>query len=212
MNAPTGIHAPRPKFDTLFADPRHYRGDCRLMRTAIRRGWLDDAPQADRDALVARFEQACAERRADDPDHRSVRALLAEVCTVAAMVDADQRDHAHALRTLRYAIGWTPTGQTNGRPRERWHVADYPKGSGFIASACWRQAKASGATKADPGAFVVQLASDPTDAGVRIAFIIDGRGRVLLRCPRCGTARARLYSVRAGVGCRLCLCIRYGDG
>jgi hypothetical protein len=47
------------------------------MRTAIRRGWLNDAPQADRDALVARFEQASAERRADDPDATNFRALFA---------------------------------------------------------------------------------------------------------------------------------------
>lgn len=52
------------RFSTPFADPRHYRGDCRLLRTAVRRGWLDDAPQDVRDALVDRFNAATAEREA----------------------------------------------------------------------------------------------------------------------------------------------------
>jgi hypothetical protein len=37
-------------------------GDCRSVVTAIRRGRLADALQADRDALVMRFEQVTAER------------------------------------------------------------------------------------------------------------------------------------------------------
>lgn len=75
-----GRHAPREPFDTLFTDRRHFRGDCRLMRTALRRGWLDNAPDAVRDALVARFEEAV---RADFPARfpkpwAYVRAVLAQ--------------------------------------------------------------------------------------------------------------------------------------
>ncbi len=34
----------RVRFEGLFAEPRHYRGDLRLFRTAVRRGLLSDSP------------------------------------------------------------------------------------------------------------------------------------------------------------------------
>ena len=49
MTAPNG-----PTPDALFANPRHFRGDCRRLRAAVRRGWLDGAPAAVLDALEAR--------------------------------------------------------------------------------------------------------------------------------------------------------------
>ena len=81
--------APPPKFLALFADPRHYRADLRLLRMAIRRGWLADAPQADRDALVARFHHASAERQANDPHGRNTRATLAECSALLTLARAD---------------------------------------------------------------------------------------------------------------------------
>ena len=120
---PQEHHAPRPKFDTLFADPRHYRADCRLVVTAIRRGWLNDAPQADRDALATRFEQVTTERWAANPDTQSVRAFFAECAVLLAM---DRDNSAPVLHLLRYAWAGEVTDRTTGRPRERWHVSDYP--------------------------------------------------------------------------------------
>lgn len=93
----TGV--PRPMFGTLFADPRHYRGDLRLMRMAIRRGWLNDVPQATRDALVARFEQARAERRASDPEQHNNHALAGECLVLFTMIEATLSALERAMRS-----------------------------------------------------------------------------------------------------------------
>ena len=204
-------HAPRPKFDTLFADPRHYRGDCRLVVTAILRGWLNDAPQADRDALSARFEQVTTERWAADPDTRNIRAFFAEVAVYMAM---DRDDRAPGLRLLRYAWAGELTDRNTGRPRERWHVSDYP--NRIDANELRRRAKADGTDLRTLHAIDVRPAYKPDDAGERIALAVvaDARygWRVWLVCPRCKCRRAHLYPVRAGVRCRKCAGIAYADG
>lgn len=211
MNTNEHAHAPRPKFDTLFADPRHYRGDCRLMRTAIRRGWLNDAPQADRDALVARFEQASAERRADDPDTMNFRATFAEAW---AMIELERANQDPLLRALRYSWAGELTDRNTGRPRERWHVSDYP--NRIDANELRRRAKADGTDLRTLHAIDVRPADKPDDPGERIALAVvaDARygWRVWLVCPRCKCRRGHLYPVRAGVRCRKCAGIAYADG
>ena len=91
------MHAPRTKFDTLFSEPRHYRADLRLLFTAIRHRWLNDASQAERETLAARFEQAIAERPADDPATMLFRALLAEYYVRIELERADQSPLLRAL-------------------------------------------------------------------------------------------------------------------
>ena len=210
MNTNEHADAPRPKFDTLFADPRHYRGDCRLMRTAIRRGWLNDAPQADRDALVARFEQATTERHADDAEGQNFRATLAEIWTAIELERADQTPR---LRALRYSWAGELTERNTGRPRERWHVSDYP--NRIDANELRRRAKADGTDLRTLHAIDLRPASKPDDPGERIALAVvaDARygWRVWLVCPRCKRRRAHMYSVRAGALCRQCAGIAYAD-
>lgn len=201
-------HAPRPKFDTLFADPRHYRGDCRLMVTAIRRGWLNDAPRADRDALVARFREAKRERWEADPGNHNARALFAEVVALMAM---DRDNMAPLHRALQYAWAGELTDRTTGRPRKRWHVSDYP--NRIDANELRRRAKAAGADLRTLHSIDVRPADKPDDPGERIALAVvaDARygWRVWLVCPRCQHRRAHVYPVRAGVRCRKCARIAY---
>lgn len=210
----TNEHAPRPKFDTLFADPRHYRGDCRLMRTAIRRGWLNDAPQADRDALVTRFEQATRERRARDAGTLNLRALFAE-CDAA--LELGRADHDLRQRALRYAWAGELTERNTGRPRERWHVSDYP--NRIDANELRRRAKAEGRDlSAMRSVEVLRLRAggapvDPACGGenIALAVVADARfgWRVYLVCPRCKRRRRHLYPVQAGVWCRECAGVAY---
>lgn len=199
------------KFDTLFSDPRHYRGDCRLMRTAIRRGWLDDAPQADQDALVARFQQASAERRAADPESRNLRALLAECYAMLEMEADDLRERGRALRAA-----WPGANVRGvGRPRERWHVGDY--GERIDARALQRDAAKGGHA---PGVEAVNVTLTRRDTGatrtVRLALAWTPGGvggpRAWLVCPACGRRRAHLYAVRGGPLCRCCAGICYPRG
>lgn len=207
----TNEHAQRPKFDTLFADPRHYRGDCRLMRTAIRRGWLNDAPQADRDALVARFEHATTERQAAGfaSEGQRIRTMLAEVWTASELEHASQRAEVWAWQVARFG-----DREATGRPRERWHVSDYP--NRIDANELRRRAKADGTDLRTFHAIDVRPADKPDDPGERIALAVvaDARygWRVWLLCPRCKCRRAHLYPVRAGVRCRKCAGIAYADG
>jgi len=206
----TGTHGQsdaRPRFDALFADPRHYRGDCRLMRTAIRRGWLNDA---DRDALVARFEKAMTERHAADADNRNVRALMAEC---AAMIELEQARLTGEVAALRWTFeGKTPGDSLAGRPRERWHVGDYPRR--IDANAIRRRALADGMDLRSLHAIDLRPAGKPDAPGERIALTVvaDARygWRVWLLCARCGRRCGYLYPIRSGVRCWRCSGIRYG--
>lgn len=200
------------RFETLFADPRRYRGDCRLMRTAIRRGWLGAVPQGVRDALVARFE--CAIRERDEAGYVSegqrARAILAQVSVAMDMVRMNQRE---PLRLLRYAWGGELTEQTTGRPRSRWHVTECP--NRLDANDLRRRAKAEGIDLRTMRTIHVRTVDDPDDVGEGVAFAVvpDTRYGVRLwfACPRCRRRRVHLYSTRAGVQCRKCAGIAYGE-
>lgn len=201
----------RPKFDTLFTDARHFRGDCRLVRRAVRAGWMDSCPQADRDALVARLVKAGEDRRAlaFASEGQQVRALLAYAGAVVQLTGEDQRA---ALAWLRYCWAGERTAQTTGRPRERWHVAERP--DRIDANAVRRQAKAQGFDLKALRAILVQRAGDEGDAGERVALAVVAERRygwrVWLVCPRCHSRRAHLYPTRTGVRCRACARIGYG--
>ena len=176
------------------------------MRTAIRRGWLDDVPQADRDALVVRFNEATNARRGDDPDGHNTRAMMAEIAAAFALEHANHRD---AMRELRYAMAWRPTGQTNGRPRERWHVSDYV--NRIDAHELRRCAKADGVDLSTLNAINVRRGDDSSGHGERVGLAVafDARfgWRIWLVCPCCGSRRTHLYPPRGGICCR-----RWGGG
>ncbi len=199
-------HAPRAKFDTLFQDARHYRGDLRLMRTAIRRGWLDDAPQADRDALMARFSQAIDERDAAGyvSETQQCRAIFAQAKVMIAAVAIDQRDERRALfARLADVSVWT-----GGRPRERRRVGDYA--NRLDANELRRRFIAEGEDLRTLQAIHVASGDllDPAREGERIALAVapDARygWRVWLVCPGCGSRRVHLYPTRRAFRCRIC--------
>jgi hypothetical protein len=191
----------RPRFDTLFIDPHHYRADLRLVRSAIRKRWV--RPE-DRAALVQRVEDAMDERAASpDPVHaNSVRRTLGEAWTLLAMesdnIRMEQRDR---------------TGGKLGRPRRRWWVSDFPAGGVLDAGAIRRDMLASGtdisgglvlaAVVKGPGG---ELAASVTAAAIqRPPF---GLYFVLI-CPRCGRRRMRLYGTRRGLVCSGCGRLRH---
>ncbi|TVQ62522.1 MAG: hypothetical protein EA378_04100 [Phycisphaerales bacterium] len=191
-----------PKFSILFDDPRHFRGDCRLMGTAIRRGWLDNAPAADREALVARFLAALAERPEKAPN-QNARELLAWCETSLAMTGADV---AASARVLRYAWGGELPAKLTGRPRARWRVSDFP--ARIDANAIRRQALTEGLDPARVEAIDARPADDPDAPGVRVVVVAEPDARygtrLYLTCPRCGAKRVHLYALASGVACRGC--------
>lgn len=205
---PSDQHSARPKFDSLFADARHYRADCRLLVTAIRRGWLKDAPQADRDALSARFNAAVEKRWESDHGNVNARALFAEAAAMLAM----ERDNTDPLlRLLRYSWAGEVTDRTTGRPRERWHVSDFP--NRLDAAAIQRNAERDGLNPLTiDGLTVIRRGVDGerTDR-VEVAAMPDRfrRVRLWLVCPGCGNRRGHLYPLRAGVRCRGCAGVGY---
>ena len=205
----------RPKFDTLFADPRHYRADCRLMRAAIRRGWLDDAPQADRDALMMRFTEANREREATGftSDMQQARVIHAQASVLLECVGKPIRELTRALRYCWVGDPDNAAGQTTGRPRERWHVAEHP--NRIDANTIRRRAIAAGTDLRELNAIIVERNGRSGVVRDRIALEVveDVRygWRVWLLCPRCGRRRLHLYPVRAGMRCRVCAGLRYGD-
>lgn len=210
---PPPAHGPRVRFDSLFADPRHYRGDLRLFRTAIRRGWLDDAPDDVRAALVRRFEAAVDERRERCPEPEPgkrpgkwVRPVMAECW---AMIELERDNLAPVLLECRYWFrgGWS--GQTTGRPRSRARASDFR--SVIDANAIRQRAKAAGIDLRTVE--WVTAATDPHDApgawSQRVAVVVAADRvyglRLTLVCPRCGTRRGRLFPSGCGMRCRACL-------
>jgi len=204
----------RTKFDTLFADPRYFRGDCRLMRTAIRQGWLDDVPQADRDALMRRFEEAFYKLDemkfvSDGVKNRAVLALAQTALTT----NASNLRVIFTLRRYTWAGKWT--GKETGRPRVRLHVDDYPDRLTLDANALRRQ-------QVDRGEDISQ------DHQLTFCYL-DRQGqrqgsaqihieatphrlygyRWWLRCPICGSRRVKLYTRSRRTACRRCLKMQY---
>ena len=166
------------------------------MRTAIRRGWLDDAPQDVRDALVDRFNAATAEREAAGfaSDSERARVLMAEIRVALELGRSNLDDATAGLR-------WLLTGDATprpGRPRERVRTRDHP--TRLDANALRRRAIAEGidpatVTGIDAGGERVGLATAPESRyGVRWWLL----------CPRCCGRRVHLYGVAAGWRCRGC--------
>ncbi len=184
----------RPRFDTLFLDPHHYRADLRLARTAIRRRWV--RPE-DRPALVARMEAATRER-GDDPDHREcVRRTLGEIWVWLEM----DRDNLRMERRER-------TGGKVGRPRLRPWVSDFNGENLLDAHEVRRDLLARGV---DIGGGLVLTVKTMGEKGehehrIIVAALTTSRYgvRLMLLCPGCGRYRMRLYPRAVGLVCRVC--------
>ena len=98
------------KFAGLFAEPRHFRADARLVRTALRRGWVG-ADEAG--ALIERLSDAM--ERLDPADFATPGAAgRAQLAAAGALIALLGDALAEAARQSRY-----PPGQTRGRPRGR---------------------------------------------------------------------------------------------
>lgn len=190
------VPPPRPKFDTLFADPRHFRGDCRLARTAIRRGWIK--PEGT-DAFVERFEQVTtpsADGHSETDYHwRRVRG------GVYLMLEMEWAND----RTERYTnpFGWPE--RATGRPRRWWYVSDAP--TRLDAAGVWASLRHAGGRGE---CFDVSWSLDAKSGTDRVRFIVSGNGVVYIRCPQCEAVRRHLYFTKCGIGCRGCLGLRYG--
>jgi len=200
------------RFGTLFANRRHYRGDCRLMCWAIRRGWLAEAPQADRIALLERFEAARASREASPSASGDIRAALAGGWVGIHLLRADD---LLAFQAIQYSWAGKPTGRTTGRPRARWYVSDC---AGRIdIRQIRREADSQGLDILGytGGAIFVRPRDSTEGQGERVSLAISGAmngrraWRVLLVCPRCRSRREHLYPTTNGVKCRKCARIGY---
>gem|GEM_PF-4537017 len=206
MMEPTESTPPaRTRFDSLLSDPRHYRGDLRMVRAALRANRLESLTDDERAALVDRVFNTDLDALAGPCGHTltSVRALLTRARLGIDMTRRNQLAH------------WQPLGyMLPGRPRR--HRLTLNKAGRIDANELRRRAKADGTDLRTLHAIDVRPADKPDDAGERIALAVvaDARygWRVWLVCPRCKCRRAHLYPVRAGVRCRKCAGIAYADG
>jgi 5-methylcytosine-specific restriction endonuclease McrA len=92
-------------------------------------------------------------------------------------------------------------------------VTDHP--NRIDAHAIRQRARADGIDARTLNAIHVVPAERPDDPGQRVALVVTPDARVgwrlWLLCPRCGSRRVHLYPVRAGVLCRACAGVRYGE-
>lgn len=109
---------PRPQapgrslFDTLWTDPRHYRGDTRLARTAVRRGWLKYQDECE--AFFARY-WAFAESVAGENFQGDCRRAMLYIRLAYIAIDMVAEDQRQDFRRYRAEMGYAPTGR---RPRQ----------------------------------------------------------------------------------------------
>lgn len=184
----------------LFADARHYRGDCRMLASAIRRGWTDALTDGERADLVTRFQHATAQREADAAlsDNARLRGIVASIRWMLAI---DRRETDDARRERQRT--WPRPRPLNGRPRERLHVGDF--GHRIDAAALRRQYFNAGGDPA--GIEAVDLQTGDQLHRVRLVTVAspDFAPRWMVVCPRCNARRRHLYATRGGLGCRRCL-------
>ncbi|MCC6427500.1 MAG: hypothetical protein IT435_11840 [Phycisphaerales bacterium] len=180
------------------------------MRTAVRRGWLNEAQQEDRDALVRRFEEAIGEREAAgyDSPGQFARAAIAQAWTAIELERASQPGFLEALDR---ALGGPPAAPRPGRPRRRGRVREFSR---IDANEIRRRVKADGLDLTALRSIDVLTADKPGNAGERIALAVvpDPRysgGRVWLVCPGCRRRRRHLYTSALGTRCRDCLSLCY---
>lgn len=208
-----GGPSPRERFDALLTDPRHYRGDLTLLRTAVRRGWIKD--QADRDVACERF---CASVYDDAPVRARERHYGPLTrCRVTIKSARTMIDMVNANKATEYAH-WPSmmACQINGRRRERWRVGDMP-------DLCVTRCRLLILAAIDAGELHVSVTL-PTEAGgtrqraIGFRVIRTGRGgrRYLWHCPRCREARTKLYlgdlppQDDFDLSCRVCRKMKYG--
>ncbi len=107
--------------------------------------------------------------------------------------------------------GWY--GGRSGRPRDRWHVSDYPQR--LDARSIRRELLAEGGDPRKATCIEVTHGAGNnrrTDRARMVAIDCPIYGvRLWLVCPRCGSRRVHLYHVNAGIACRSCLRIIYTD-
>ena len=206
---PASTDAAGDRFASLFAEPRHFRSDCRMVNQAVRNGWLDGVAQHVRDDLVARFERACSEREAQgySTDGQRVRALLAQIRVIMTMEKHNLRQDAKELQTR---LGG-PATAAGGRPREKWVVSDH--GCRVEANELRRTAIEKGIDLATVDAVILKPADASQGDGERVAVNVEpcpNYGlRLLLVCPGCGQRCQTLFPIRAGMRCRECGRIGY---
>lgn len=197
----------------LFTDPRHFRGDCRALRRAIHRGWLNTVPQEHRDDLCRRFEAAFDEAHGDRsgaPAEMRPRMVFAAAYLMIGMSQ-------HDLRAFIYQLSGKPDGPWRGRPRWSRRLQDfapYRVAAGPLGRA-FRGRVASPFTihrlSDTLGAVDFPLADGRADRAALYAIRNrSGRGeRWSLQCPLCQHSRMHLYRFADGVACRGCARLSY---
>ncbi|HMN95131.1 MAG TPA: hypothetical protein PKC43_02080 [Phycisphaerales bacterium] len=196
--------------DALFADTRHFRGDARLFRTALRRGWLQRTPGQRLASLAERMAETHAERtgRGFTTANAAGRHGLGFAMTIVAIEELNAKAAGETLDDL------SPTPvRPPGRPRMRPRRAD--AGAILDAALIAAQARDEG-RDLDALVVVVRDADRPDDPGVKIAVELvpmpRGARRAFFRCPRCLIRRAHLFPDAKGVGCRTCGVVDYARG
>lgn len=205
MDDPRPPQTPRAKFDTLLADQRHFRGDLKLMRRAIRAGWLID--KADRDALVDRFEQAATPELKDPTTTKNPLNFRRTFGIANVMIEMTRQNQ----RGLDYLQWWGYSDQATGRPRLGRRASDL--GRPLDTAMVRRHLASQGITDLSVMHWV-NVCAGPTEADT---VPVRTRGRRLPRggwalwllCPRCGHQRLRLYVDGHRIACRGCLGLGY---
>jgi len=189
-------HESRKRFDTLLVDPAHARSDCRLIRRALRLGWVQGEDAID---LIEDFHSKAKLGPDRPPLTQPVRSGLA-ACEVFAEIGRMTLNEV--FRTMPC---YSPRG---GRPRKR----PIANGSDRIS------AKALRLLVLEPSYvrtnFCLRwqtLAGDKCEQNLISLWVPTSAvdWKLWLLCPRCQRRRAFMYLDAAGLGCRVCTRARY---
>jgi len=189
-------HGPRKRFDTLLVDPSCTRGDCRLIRRALRQGWVQGEDVV---TLVEDFYSKASLSEDRPPLTRPVRSGLA-VCEVTVDI---------ARMTLNEIVRSLPWYRSQGgRPRER-PIANDPN---RISAAVLQKSVPDPVYVRQSFGFTWHtMAGDKREQSLRAEWVPISamKWKLWLICPRCRRRRAFMYIDCAGLGCRVCTRARY---
>jgi len=190
--SPPSRHPNRRPFDTLFADPRRFRGDLRLARTAIRRNTV---PPENRGPLIDKLMALLDVREEYERLYGPCKAGRLMLGAARALLDAAQ----HNLR-----LDWELDRLLRGYGKR----GPIPRRAG-VREGCRLDVRALqiGDTGPSPVAtgFVRSTFADGTQETatiVRLPGVREQRWAYL--CPRCRRRCRYLFARMSGLACRRC--------
>jgi hypothetical protein len=208
-------HEPRLKFDNLLTDRRHYRGDLRLISTAVRKGWIKS--DEDRRALIERLSEMHLKDNALLDSFPDLRRCLLHIRGARIVLEMDRQNQRRKWAHGLYGEDcWMrPPGYTQirGRYQLRPRAEDLDRLDISVPRVRAHVREAQAAGRQSISVKYTDYEGRPQSQAVRVAIRYSPvvGPQPLFLCPDCDARRKSLFLAMRGYwACRVCLELTYG--